>query len=272
MDEQLRAAARSAFAALVTGDGDDFDLGRAAALVAAEERPGVDAAEVVGQLDELAAELYIPPDDDIVVKVARLNHHLFEEAGFRGDAREPDAPDNSLLHRVLERRRGLPILLSLVAMEVGRRVGVELDGIGFPGHFLVRPRGADPPFYIDPFGGGRILRQDLLAIELPEGMGPGVLRPVTARQLLVRLNRNLKHSYLRRRDPAGVLRACERLLVLDPSLAGERRDRALLLGQMGRLDVAIAELTAYLEGLPAGREADALRRHLARLIARRLKR
>ncbi len=270
MDEQLRAAARAAFAALVRVDGDDLDLAQAAALVAAEEQPGVDAAEVVGALDGLATGLFIPPDDDIVVKVARLNHHLFETLGFRGDEDDYHAPDNSLLDRVIQRRRGLPILLSLVAMEVGRRVGVPLDGIGFPGHFLVRPRGADPAFYVDAFAGGRILREELLTVRLPEG-GDAALDAVTDRQLLLRLNRNLKQSYLQRRDVAGVLRACERLLLLDPTLLGERRDRALLLGQLGRLDAAITELTAYLDHIPDGREAQALRQHLAKLISRRLK-
>lgn len=275
VQEELRTAARAAFAELCRLQDPDFPLDQAAAWLAAEEDPGADAAAMLGALDELARGLHVPEGEDPFRQVARLSHHLFTELGFRGDEEDYGNPENSLLHRVVERRRGLPILLSVLTIEIGRRVGVPIEGIGFPGHFLVRHRDADPPFYLDPFHQGKILRRERVELRLEEITGPlsaasaALLAPVSPRQVLVRMNRNLKNSYLERRDLHGVLRAIERLLLLDPSLSDERRDRALLLGQLGRYDVAIAEIEAWLERFPQAQEADRLRAHLAKLVARR---
>ena len=273
VEEHLRAAARARFAQLAQGADADLALDEAAAWLAAEDQPGTEAALTLAALDELAAGLSVPPQADVFQQMARLVHHLFSHHGMTGDEEDYGNPHNSYLDRVLERRRGLPILLSVVVMEVGRRVGVDIDGIGFPGHFLVRPRKAEPPFFLDPFHGGRIVRLDELQVRL-QGMGGGTvgaaqagawLAPVSARQILLRMNHNLKNSFLERRDLHGVLRAVERLLLLDPGQWAERRDRALILGQLGRRRAAITELNAYLEAFPLGPEADRLREHLARL-------
>lgn len=277
MEEALRAAARADFAGLAQGPDEALDLGLAAALMAAEEQPGHDAAITMAALDALASGLHIPGGDAPIQKVARLNHYLFVEHGFHGSREDYSDPGNSFLDQVLQRRTGLPILLSLLMIEVGRRVGVEIDGIGFPGHFIVRPRDVDPVFYVDPFHEGRILRQDVIELKLQDVMGVGVgaaqagaaLAPVNSRQILIRMNRNLKNSYMERRDVNGILRACERLLLLDPGLLEERRDRALLLGRLGRFDTAIAELSAWIERYPDRPETDELKKHLGKLKARK---
>ncbi|MCB9778725.1 MAG: tetratricopeptide repeat protein [Alphaproteobacteria bacterium] len=275
VDEILRAAARRRFAQVVDPAlGQGIALGEAAACLAAEEQPGTDPSVVLGMLDGLAEGLHVPADLPEVQRVARLGHHLFEALGFGGDLDDYGDPANSFLDRVIERRKGLPILLSVVVIEVGRRVGVTIDGVGFPGHFLVRPRDVDPPFFIDPYHQGRIVRPDELGARLDAmtgGQRRDLLEPVGPREILLRMNRNLKQAWLEKRDVHAVLRAIERLLLLDPGLVDERRDRALLLGQLGRLDTAISELEAWLRLHPDAPESDRLRQHLARLLARRSK-
>jgi regulator of sirC expression with transglutaminase-like and TPR domain len=229
------------FAGVVQGSSVPLDL--ATALVAAHEQPGVDPDRLAGELDELAGGLHIPPAAAPLEQIARVNHHLFVTHGFVGDEERYDDPRNSCLNRVLERRKGLPILLCVVMIEVARRVDVAIDGVGFPGHFVVSPRVAETRFFVDPFHGGRILRETELLARLPRLFGIPMeaitnpqqhLRPVSARELLVRVNVNLKHSWLHRDDAEGALRAVDRLIALDPSNPAEHRDRRILQAQLGR--------------------------------------
>ena len=154
------------FAELVARAGPDVPLDLAVALIASEEQSGVASRDVLEALDALALRLRIPSGAPLVEQVARLNHLLFTECGFRGDDETYDDPRNSLLDQVLERRKGLPILLSVLTIEVGRRVGLALDGVAFPSHFLISPRHAEPRFFLDPFHGGRILRREHLTQRL----------------------------------------------------------------------------------------------------------
>jgi len=121
-----------ALLALLRAHGDAPPLDRAVALIAADEQPGLVPEDVLAQLDQLAAGLRLPPLCEPVQTVARLHHHLFVELGFRGDEEDYDAPRNSLLDQVLTRRRGLPILLSVVYVEVAKRRGIAVDPVGFP--------------------------------------------------------------------------------------------------------------------------------------------
>jgi regulator of sirC expression with transglutaminase-like and TPR domain len=218
-------------------------LDQGAALLAADEEPGLDPAAVLRALDELASSLHIPARSSPIEAVARLNHRLFAELGFAGDDAEYDHPDNSHLGRVLSRRRGLPILLSLVYIEVARRHGVGIDGIGFPGHFIVSPRGVEPRFFIDPFHKGLILRPDRLLQRLCEGTGARGVDPdawarftaaVDARHILYRMNNNLKAAWIRRGHLEGALRAVNRNLALCPADATENVDRERILLALSR--------------------------------------
>ncbi len=242
--------------------------------MAAEEQPEVCVEDTLEALESLASGLRIPGGASPVEQVARLNHLLFVECGFCGDEEDYDDPRNSLLDQVISRRRGLPILLSILAMEVGRRVGIHLDGIAFPSHFLVSPRHVEPRFFLDPFHRGEVLREEHLVQRLSilfrgrpvsEKELAQFTAPASSRQILVRMNNNLKGSYLRRSDLEGVLRCVDRLLILDAALVGERRDRGWVLARMGRRAEAIDDLETYLLLRPESRDADMVRQHLAEL-------
>lgn len=266
--------ARLRLADLLDGPDETLPLDLAAALLAAEEQPGTDPEQTLARLGELARGLHVPEGASVFEGVARLTHFLFQQEGFRGDSETYDDPDNSCLDRVLERRRGLPILLSLLALEVGRSAGVDLVGIGFPGHFLVAPRQSPEPFFIDPFNGGRILRPEHLAawlrqqhpqLEVGKVELAHFTRPVGPRAILVRMNQNLKASYVRRREAAGVLRAVQRLRLLQPERVEHLRDEGLLLAELEAHREAAACLEAYLTLRPHGPQADSLRVLLAEL-------
>lgn len=255
MTDMVRAHAREQFKALIDAHGDELPLAEAAAWMDAEERALESIDPIMSVLDELAEDIRIPTDAGPIENVARLNHALFHTGGFLGEDEVYDAPENSLLGSVLERRKGLPILLSLVYIEVGRRLGVPLQGIGFPTHFLVSPVGAVPRFFVDPFHEGRVLRTDQLEqwferiLSKTDGRVPPIswwLRPVNGRQFLVRMNNNLKVSYMRRGDLEGALRTVERLLLLTPDVVENRRDRGLLRLELGLEEEGAADVDAYL--------------------------
>jgi regulator of sirC expression with transglutaminase-like and TPR domain len=196
MQETLR------FVELVNGPSTSVDLTEGALLLVAHAHPDVDIEAQAGRIDELAAACSEPTLDG----VRRL---LFQELGFTGDTGDYYDPANSLLDCVLERRRGLPITLSLLTIEVGRRLGVPLDGVGMPGHFLVRDR-VLPDVFVDPFDGGRELSAaDCQAIfRRLAGRGvpfdPAYLEPVSGVSILGRMAANLVNAYRRRDDRSGL--------------------------------------------------------------------
>ncbi len=259
---------RRQLARLVREHGDALPLDQATALLAAEEQPGLDPAAPLRALDQLADELGRRPSSELFVQVAALNQHLFVERGFEGDADNYDAPENSMLDRVLQRRRGLPILLSVVYMELARRVGVTIDGVGFPGHFVVSPRGAKPRFFIDPFRGGKVLKESDLRLLLRRLAGTWdvepetwqrFVAPVSPGQVFVRINTNLKRSFARRGRSDAALRACERSLLLRPDSVPDLHDRALLLARCGFTDAAVASLDQALQGADSDPDLACLR-------------
>jgi len=253
--ETSRISARAAFMALVDVHGNDLPLDQAVAWIDAEER-GLDSIDsIIAALDGLADGLHLPEGSTLFESIARLNHHLFQEHGFEGDKDEYDSPDNSLISKVIERRKGLPILLSVVYMELARRVGISIDGIGFPTHFMVSPSGADPRFFIDPFHQGEVMRREQMRrwFERLAHHHQGTLRsfgawihPVNNRIILVRMNNNLKASCMRRGDLEGALRAVERLLILMPDALDARRDRGLLRLELGDEEEGAKDVDAYL--------------------------
>jgi len=197
-------------------------LENAAIALAVSEEPRVDPDAIRDTLDALAAPIRIPPDAELVPRVARVAQHLFHELGFRGDEDDYDHPHNSRLDRVLERRRGLPILLSIVTIAVGDRAGLELEPVGFPGHFLVAPVGAEPRFFVDPFHSGAVITEAQLRASLARHAGSvddtafaRAVAPVTTHEVLVRMCNNLAMSYLRREDRAGAERMYGHLVALD---------------------------------------------------------
>jgi regulator of sirC expression with transglutaminase-like and TPR domain len=267
------------FADLVARPDDEIPLDEAALLIAVQARPELDVAAELARLDGLAAGCPEPTLDG-------LTGHLFTDLGFRGNTEQYQDPDNSYLDQVLRRRVGIPISLSVLTMEVGRRLGVVLDGVGMPGHFLVR-HGADPATFLDPFGGGR--RLDAAGCQAIfaslGGTGPGgrgrppdsggvsrlqwhdaYLAPVGPRAILTRMLLNLQGLFLPAdlKSAAWVLQL--RLAIPGTSVA-ERLGLARALGTLGRFGSAAAELDRVADELPAA-EAVTVRAESRALRAR----
>ena len=225
------------FAELVARPDDEIPLDEAALLIAAHARPELDLAAEFGRLDDLAAGCKEATLDG-------LTRHLFDELGFRGNTENYQDPDNSYLDQVVRRGLGLPITLSVVVMEVGRRLGVPLDGVGMPGHFLVRHR-SEPGTFLDPFGGGR--RLDAHGCRMIfESLGganwdDAYLTPVGARAILNRMLLNLQGLFLPSdlRSAAWVLEL--RLTIPELSLV-DRLGLARALGSLGRFGAAATAL------------------------------
>lgn len=174
------------------------------ALALAGEFREVDSDRALRELDRLGAELAVAADGEPEAEVEAIRDLLGGRHGFIGDREQYDHPDNSMLDLVLERRRGLPILLSTVYVEVARRAGVAVAGVGMPGHFVVGHFGQTPPRLLDPFGGGAVLELE----------APVDLRPSTPHETALRMLNNLLGSYHRRADLTRAIRAAEMRLEL----------------------------------------------------------
>jgi regulator of sirC expression with transglutaminase-like and TPR domain len=255
---------------------DPVDLAKAALVIARIEYPTLDAAPSIDTLDRLgeraAARLGGAAAVSARSRIATLNAFLFEEEHFAGNRAHYMDFRNSLLNVVLGRRLGIPITLALVYMEVARRAGVDVEGVAFPGHFLMRvPLGARDPdlpaLVLDPFSGGaemddaacqRLLGTHLghLSDELP--FDRALLRPCSARQMLARMLNNLKRIYVDLRSFPQAKAATDLLLVLDPMMHAERRDRGLLAYHLDDYAGALRDLEDYLRlnSWSAGRERD----------------
>ena len=258
---QAREANRARFARLVARSEADIDLAEATLVIAADGRPRLDPGPAVAALDALADLVRIRVDagDPVERLIARLHAVLYRETGFRGPSAGAAAdPDLSRLDRVLERRRGLPISLAIVELEVAGRIGLHLHGVGLPGHFLV---GGPDGLLMDPADGGRRLTRDDCQALLRRAVGEGVLlhagmlRPVGRRQILARVLRNLRAAHLATRDWPSAYGAVCLLEVIEPTDPDHGRDRGLLLGRMGRFSEAIALLGHYLDERPESTDA-----------------
>lgn len=242
------------FAELLGRDDDEIELGRAALLFAAVEYPGLDVEAGLRALDRLAdlvrPHLATPLAPEETVRL--LAHILHDEQGFRGNAEDYYDPRNSYLHEVLERRLGIPISLATLYLELGRRLGLPFEGVGMPGHFLVRLRHPVSPVLLDPFEGGVIVGQDECEARLRGLYGPGVrLRPsmlaaVGTRAIVFRMLNNLKMIYARQSDWPRVVRTIELLLIAEPGASGEYRDRGAAHLRTGDLKRARADFEHYL--------------------------
>ncbi len=253
---------------LLAEHGEKVPLDWAVACICSEEDDSVTPLQIIAQFEALAAGLHLPPRTDLFDSLARLHHYLFEELVFEGDKKSYYDVDNSLVHRVMQRRRGLPLTLSIVYMEIARRNGLLIDGVPFPGHFMVSPGGHKQRFYVDPFDKGKVYheaRLKQLAVQHDISDPQRVLRPASTIAILIRVNNNLKAAYLRDGNLDGTLRALERTLLIDPSLHRQLRDKGLVLSEMGRVDEAIVVLERYLSVCPTNTDVERIRQHLAHL-------
>jgi len=251
---------------------DEIDLAWAALLIAASEYPELDVIAQMEVLDSLAAGAAkgMGDDGDPLSSVNNLSAYLFDEVGFHGNDSEYYDPRNSYLNEVLARRMGIPITLSLVCIEVGKRLGVPLEGVGMPGHFLLRHRD-EPGIYIDPFHRGILLSEEECAQLLREATRTAVpwdqsyLTTVSNRELIARILRNLKGIYLNQHDHQRALGIAGLAVSLQPNIIGERRDRGLIHYQLGNHQAALEDLRIYLATSPPGADTSDVQRLVDRI-------
>jgi len=250
---------------------DEVDLGRAALAIAQEEYPGLQVEAYLARLDRLAAMARdrSAGENGPYRLIACLNHVLFTQEGYRGNRDDYYDPRNSFLNDVIERRKGIPITLSVLYMEVARRAELKLHGIGFPGHFLVKYVGDEGEIVVDPFDQGEVRTAEELQEMLDRLYGgkvafhPDFLAPVSNRDIVQRMLNNLKAIYLRREDFPKALSTAERLVILDPTSPQEIRDRGLLYLKLDRASQAIDDLETYLKLAPDAADAEEVGEQLA---------
>ncbi len=236
----------------IVGEPDEeIDLGRAALLIAATEYSRLNLDRELFKLDGIAEGIAGRMDDDTpLYQLNTLSEYLFDELKFAGNHTNYHDPRNSFLNDVIERRLGIPITLSLLYLEVGKRLGVPLLGIGMPGHFIVRHRDEFDVF-VDPFHGGILLSEDECAERLKQvtqgslAWSPEFLEPVSSREFIARMLRNLKVVYLQRRNYERVLATIDRVIALQPEAAVEFRDRGVVNYRLGNYEDALEDLGAY---------------------------
>jgi len=248
-------------------------LERAALYIAWEEYPALEVDAYLNALDTMAEEMeaLLPPDRYPLRVLQTINRYLYEDLGFRGNTTEYYDPRNSFLNEVIERRMGIPITLSLVYLAIARRLDFPMEGVGMPGHFLIRPTLPEMEIFVDAFNQGEILfPQDCQAMlsELyaqPVELRPEYLPSVTNRQYLTRMLTNLKAIYINQRDLQRAVGAVERILLLMPEALLELRDRGILYYRLNRLSEAQQDLQAYLEQTPAAEDAIAIQQLLKQI-------
>jgi regulator of sirC expression with transglutaminase-like and TPR domain len=264
---------RADFVQMVNRPDEALELARVALLVAAESDQDVDIDGELRQLEGWAEELKarVTPDLNNLQKLARLRSFVFDDLGFRGDRRDYYSPSNSLLHQVMKRRRGIPLTLSIVFMELGWRIGIPFEGVAFPGHFLVRLPGEPRDLLLDPYKRGMVVHEEDCRQMLLESTGgrmsydPALTVSVGKRDMVARLLHNLKGAYLRAGDDVQALAAVERLLVLQPDDLEEIRDRGLLLFRMQQYGRALDSLNAYLAAAAGAADRDTIEGHIRTL-------
>lgn len=254
---------------------DQIDLGRAALTIAQVDYPDLDIAAYLARIDELAANvtdrLRLITKSDIFRSIAALNWVLFQRQGFRGNRDDYFDPKNSFLNEVIERKTGIPITLSVLYMEVAQRTGLRLEGVGFPGHFLVKVAGEGDDIVIDPYNGGEIVGMEQLAQMLYALYGGKVafhadfLEPAAKTQILKRMLNNLKVIYLKQNNWAKGLAVVDRLVILDPGSAEDLRDRGMMYAQMECFRQALEDLQSYLQLAPGARDTQEVREQIGDL-------
>jgi regulator of sirC expression with transglutaminase-like and TPR domain len=255
---------------MVAQTDEDIDLAKAALYVSGMEYPDIDVGYYLTTLDSLAegAINYTNRSGDLGETIQGLSEFLFVDQAFRGNEAEYYDPRNSYLNEVLDRKSGIPITLCLLYMEVARRMGMVFEGIGLPGHFVIRTGPPDQELYVDPFHGGqRMSRSDCeqTVRVLFQGRIPfqdEFLRPYTKREFLVRIITNLKHNYFRANDHQRAVNAADLINILDPSQVSNLREKAVLHYNLKQYRLAIRDLESYLEKDPNANDAEDVRKQV----------
>ena len=279
------------FSELLAREDERIDLARACLQVAEDAYPGLDVEGYLGEIERFAKRLRarLAPDAAVEDRVIALNAFLFADLGFNGNVTDYYDPRNSYLNEVIDRRRGIPITLAVLYMEIGRRIELPLDGVSFPGHFLVRLPMRGGALVLDPFSGGAPQSEDELRARLKrvisrDAAGGGkdaasgvavadlplaqFLEPASKRQIIARLLRNLKGVYRQKDKPERLLDVLNRMVIVAPDAAVERRDRGYLYHRLECWRPALQDLADYLEREPGAADLDEVRARVVELSQR----
>ena len=281
-------AALQHFTEQLAREDQQIELARACLQIAEDAYPGLDVDGYVGEIERFARRLRarLAPDASAEERVIALNEFLFDDLGFIGNADDYYDPRNSYLNEVIDRRRGIPISLSVLYIEIGRFIDLPLEGVSFPGHFLVRLPMRGGTLVLDPFSGGAPqseaeLRERLKRVVPREALTTSAgnvsvadlplaqfLEPASNRQILARVLRNLKGVYRKKDRPDRLLEVLNRMIIVSPDSAGERRDRGLVYQQMECWRPALQDLTDYLEREPDATDGEEMRAKILDLTRR----
>jgi regulator of sirC expression with transglutaminase-like and TPR domain len=280
MASSMRFAAPTAleyFSTLVADDA-SLSLLEAAVAIAQDEYPQLDTQSVLAEIDTLAERLKrrIPADAVPVQRLRWLNRYFFQELGFAGNVNDYYDARNSYLNAVLETRRGIPITLSVLYIELATQIGLTARGVSFPGHFLVKLKMPQGEVVIDPFTGQSLSREELDELLVPYRKRQGLegdfevplglfLQAAPARDVLARMLRNLKEIHRSAEDWPRLLAVLERLVVLLPLEWQERRDRGLASAEIGLVEHAARDLADYLQHVPQAEDRGAIDERLRSL-------
>ncbi|MDB5890223.1 MAG: hypothetical protein JWP47_1054 [Polaromonas sp.] len=265
------------FASLVESD-EHFPLLEAAVSLAQDEYPDLDVQQVLGDVDQLLARLKrrVPGDSPALHKLRALNQFFFRDLNFGGNINDYYDPDNSYVNAVLKTRRGIPITLAVLWLELASGIGLNARGVAFPGHFMVKVNLPKGQVVIDPFSGQSLSREDLserlepfrqrdnldAEFEMPMGL---YLQSAPPRDIINRMLRNLKDIHKTQEDWLRLIAVEDRLIVLQPDAWPEYRDRGLAWAAQGQADRAVPDLETYLEHVEDAMDAGAVNERLAEL-------
>ena len=271
------------FAQLISREDARIDLSRACLLIAQDAYPDLDVERYIGEIERMATRLRarLAPTAAGEERVVALNQLLYEELGYWGNTQDYYDPRNSYLNEVIDRRTGMPITMSILYMELGRRIGLPVEGVSFPGHFLVRVRLRGGMLVLDPFSGGAPQSEDELRSRvkrvIPDGVADDLpaselpldqfLEPATNRQILARVLRNLKGIYRKANKPERMLDVLNRMLLVTPDASAELRDRGYVYQRLECYRAAFKDLTDYAEREPDAPDLDEVRSKLMELSA-----
>ncbi|MGG1944740.1 SirB1 family protein [Trinickia sp. NRRL B-1857] len=266
------------FATLVADD-DSLPLTETAISLAQDTYPDLDLEGVLAELDELALRIKrrLPEGADLTEKIGALNRFFFRELGFAGNLNDYYDPDNSHLNVVLKRRRGIPISLAVLYLELGEQIGVPVKGVSFPGHFLLRMTLPEGDVMLDPTTGQSLSEAQMVDMLEPyishteQSVGNALrmlLQPATPREIVARMLRNLKAVYLQSERWQRLLAVQQRLVVLLPGNIEEVRDRGFAYARLDYLRPALQDLERYLEDCPDAEDATAVESQLNELRQR----
>ncbi|MDO8903466.1 SirB1 family protein [Hydrogenophaga sp.] len=258
------------FAALV-GDDETLPLLEAATAVAQDEYPDLDVQAVLGDVDQLLARVRrrCASETEQLPRLRLLNQFFFHDMGFGGNVNNYYDPDNSYLNAVLRTRRGIPITLAVLWLELAQGLGLKARGVNFPGHFMVKVNLPNGQVVIDPFSGQSLSREDLSErlepykrrnglvddFDVPVGL---YLQAAAPRDILARILRNLKEIHRTQEDWLRLIAVQDRLLVLLPDAWSEYRDRGLAWAEMGEIRLAVSDLEIYIDHTEDTLERDAI--------------